>query len=298
MAEKHILHMLTPLGHMSPFDLNMALDAGFDAAIPYTNVTLAEVTSLVQDAIFSRPPKIAVKTGVFFGGRQAIMALDMLETAKKALVPPFGISFFADPAGSFTTAAAMVACVEKLLREKKGRQLKGVRVAVFGATGVIGFSAAVIAALQGADVTLVGYDGIKRVSDGAAEIKARFDVEVRAADGSDENKKSGILSVSEIALCAGRAGVQILSRAQLEAAKELLIAADVNAVPPPGIEGLDMMASGTEVNSHGTLGVGPLAIGNIKYKTEFGLFKKMIEATKPVSLDFRDAFTLARELNG
>ena len=298
MAEKHILHMLTPLGHMSPFDLNMALDAGFDAAIPYTNVTLAEVTSLVQDAIFSRPPKIAVKTGVFFGGRQAIMALDMLETAKKALVPPFGISFFADPAGSFTTAAAMVACVEKLLREKKGRQLKGVRVAVFGATGVVGFSAAVIAALQGADVTLVGYDGIKRVSDGAVEIRSRFGVEVLAADGSDEEKKIGILSVSEIALCAGRAAVQILSRAQLDLAKGLLIIADVNAVPPPGVEDLDMMANGSAVNSHGTLGVGPLAIGNIKYKTEFGLFKKMIEATKPVCLDFRDAFTLARELNG
>ena len=200
MAEKHILHMLTPLRHMSPFDVNMALDAGFDAAIPYTNVTLAEVTGLVQDAIFSRPPKIGVRTGIFFGGRQAIIALDMLETAKKALVPPFGISFFADPAGSFTTAAAMVACVEKLLREKKRRQLKGVRVAVFGATGVVGFSAAVIAALQGANVTLVGYDGIKRVSDGAVEIKARFGVEVRAADGSDEQKKIGILSVSEVAL--------------------------------------------------------------------------------------------------
>ena len=298
MAERHILHMLTPLRHMSPFDVNMALDAGFDAAVPYTNVTLAEVTGLVQDAIFSRPPKIGVRTGIFFGGRQAIMALDMLETAKKALVPPFGISFFADPAGSFTTAAAMVACVEKLLREKKGRQLKGVRVAVFGATGVVGFSAAVIAALQGADVTLVGYDGIKRVSDGAVEIKSRFDVEVLAADGSDEEKKIGILSVSEIALCAGRAAVQILSRAQLDLAKGLLIIADVNAVPPPGVEDLDMMANGSAVNSHGTLGVGPLAIGNIKYKTEFGLFKKMIEATKPVCLDFRDAFTLARELNG
>jgi methylene-tetrahydromethanopterin dehydrogenase len=298
VAEKHILHMLTPLRHMSPFDVNMALDAGFDAAIPYTNVTLAEVTGLVQDAIFSRPPKIGVKTGIFFGGRQAIMALDMLETAKKALVPPFGISFFADPAGSFTTAAAMVACVEKLLREKKGRQLKGVRVVVFGATGVVGFSAAVIAALQGADVTLVGYDGIKRVSDGASEIKARFGVEVRAADGSDEDKKTRILSMSEIALCAGRAGVQILTGSRLEMAKDLLIVADVNAVPPPGVEGLDMTANGSEVNTRGTLGVGPLTIGNIKYKTEFGLFKKMIEATKPVCLDFRDAFTLARELNG
>jgi len=298
VAEKHILHMLTPLRHMSPFDANMALDAGFDAAIPHTEVKLEEVTGLVQDAMFSRPPKLGVKTGIFIGGKQAIMALDMLGTAKKALVPPFGISFFADPAGSFTTAAAMVACVEKLLREKKDRQLKGVRVAVFGATGVVGFSAAVIAALQGADVRLVGYDGIKRVSDGAAEMKARFGVDVHAVDGSGEDKKSGILSVSEIALCAGRAGVQILSRAQLETAKALLIVADVNAVPPPGVEGLDMMANGTEVNSHGTLGAGPLTIGNIKYKTEFGLFKKMIEATKPVCLDFRDAFTLARELNG
>ena len=51
MTRKHILHMLTPLPQMSPFDVNMALDAGFDAVIPYTGVTLAEVTGLVQDAI-------------------------------------------------------------------------------------------------------------------------------------------------------------------------------------------------------------------------------------------------------
>src|SRR5262245_66686890 len=100
VAEKHVLHMLTPLRHMSPFDVNMALDAGFDAAIPYINVTLAEVAGLVQDAIFSRPPKTGVKTGIFFGGKQAILALDMLETARKALVPPVGISFCAYPAGS------------------------------------------------------------------------------------------------------------------------------------------------------------------------------------------------------
>ena len=44
--------------------------------------------------------------------------------------------------------------------------------------------------------------------------------------------------------------------------------------------------------------VGALAIGNIKYKTEFGLFQKMIAAAKPVQLDFRDAFAFARELHG
>jgi methylene-tetrahydromethanopterin dehydrogenase len=298
MTDKHILHMLTPLKHMSPFDVNMALDAGYDSAIAYTNVTLEEVSGLVQDAIFSRPPKTGVRTGMFIGGKNAILALDMLSAAKKALVPPFGISFFADPAGSFTTAAAMVACVEKTLIDKKKRNLKTLKTAVFGATGVVGFSSAVIAALEGADVTLVGYDGVKRVSDAAREIKTRFQVDVRAADGSDDTKKTDILAQAEAALCAGRAGVRILSSTQLAQAKRLLIVADVNAVPPSGVEGLDMMANGAELTANGTLGVGPLAIGNIKYKTESGLFQRMIAATKPVTFDFRDAFQLARELNG
>ena len=298
MADKNILYMLTPTKHVSPFDANVALDAGYDAVLTYNNVTLDEVTALVQDAIFSRPPKVGARTGMFFGGKNATLALDMLARAKKALVPPFGISFFADPAGSFTTAAAMLACVEKLLKDKKKRSLQTRKVAVFGATGVVGYAAGVIAALEGANVTLVGYDGLERVGNSAKEIKTRFNVDVRAADGSDESKKSTILADTEVALCAGRAGLQVLSAAQLAAAKQLLIAADVNAVPPPGIEGLDMQAYGSEIAPHGALGVGPLAIGNVKYKTEFGLFQKMISAAKPTEFDFRGAFALARELNG
>lgn len=297
MTDKNILHMLTTLKHMSPFDVNMALDAGYDTVATYTNVMLEDVRGLVQDAMFSRPPKTGVRTGMFIGGKNAILALDMLSAAKKALLPPFAISLFADPAGSFTTAAAMVACVQKTLRDKKQRELNGLKVAVFGATGVVGFSSGVIAALEGADVTLVGYDGIRRVEDAAREIKARFEVEVRPADGSDEGRKTAILAEAEAAFCAGRAGVRILSAAQLAAAKRLLVVADVNAVPPAGVDGLDVMANGAQLTPQGTLGIGPLAIGNVKYKTESGLFQKMIAATKPVSFDFRDAFQLARELN-
>jgi methylene-tetrahydromethanopterin dehydrogenase len=297
MADKNILHMVTPLKHMSPFDVNMAIDAGYDAALPYVNVTLDEIIGLVQDAIFSRPPKIGARTAMFIGGKNAVLALDMLAKAKKALVPPFGISFFADPSGSFTTAAAMVACSEKVLKERRKRDLKGLKMAVFGATGVVGFSAAVIAALEGADVTLVGHDGIKRVSDAAKEIKTRFNVDVRAADGSDDDKKAAILKDAEMVFAAGRAGVQILTKAQIAAAKNLLVVADVNAVPPSGIEGLVVDANGEEL-AGGALGIGALAIGGIKYKTEFGLFQKMIAAPKPVQFDFRDAFALARELHG
>ena len=297
MADKNILHMVTPLKHMSPFDVNMALDAGFEAVVTYTHVTLDEVTSLVQDAIFSRPPKVGARTGMFFGGKNASLALDMLAKARAALVPPFAISLFADPGGSFTTAAAMMACIEKTLRDHKQRGLKGAKVAVFGATGVLGFVVAAIAALEGADVTLVGYDGLKRVSDGAGEIKMRFGREVQAADGSDETKKAAILASTEVAACCGRAGVRVLTLAQLEAASGLLVAADANAVPPSGIEGLEAVANGVELTAHGALGIGPLAIGNIKYKTESGLFGRMISAAKPVQIDIRDAFVLARELN-
>ena len=297
MVEKNILHMVTPTKHISPFDVNMALDAGYDAVLSYSDVTLDEVTGLVQDAIFSRPPRTGVRTAMFFGGKNATFALDMLANAKKALVPPFGMSFFADPAGSFTTAAAMVACVEKILKEKHQRRLDGLKLAIFGATGVVGFASAVIAALERSTVTIVGYDGIKRVAESANEIRTRFKVEVRPADGSDDSKKSAILNENEAVLCAGRAGVQILSKAQLAGAKTLLIAADVNAVPPAGVEGLGMQANGDPLTPNGAVGLGPLAIGNIKYKTEFGLFQKMIAAPKPVQLDLRDAFVLARELN-
>ncbi|MEM1371148.1 MAG: NAD(P)-dependent methylenetetrahydromethanopterin dehydrogenase, partial [Pseudomonadota bacterium] len=150
-----ILHMLTPDKHMSPFDVNMAADAGYKVIVPYVNTEQSEVTALVQDAIFSRPPDDGVRTGVFIGGKNAIVALDMMAAAREALVPPFQLSTFADPAGSFTTAAAMVACVEKVLRTKFDTDFAGKQVAVFGATGVVGFASSVIAAQLGAKVLLV-----------------------------------------------------------------------------------------------------------------------------------------------
>lgn len=298
MADKHILHMLSPLKHVSPFDANMAVDAGFDAVIPYPNVAADEVVGLVQDAIFSRSPKAGVRTGVFIGGKDALAALDMLEAAKHAMVPPFIISLFADPAGSFTTAAAMVARVARALRDKHKAEIKGQRVVIFGATGVVGFASGVIAALEGAQVTLAGHDGPKRVGQSAAEIKRRFKVEVQHADASTEELKGKLLARSDVALCAGKAGVQIISRKLLEAAPELKLVADVNAVPPLGVEGLDVMADGAALGGTKAVGIGALAIGQTKYQTEFGLFRRMIEATKPVVFDFRDAFALAREHAG
>ncbi len=262
---KNILHMMTPLAHMSPFDVNMALDAGYDATIPYANVSVKEITGLVQDAMFSRSPRDAARTGVFIAGKDAFLALDMLDAAAQALLKPFEISLFADPAGSFTTAAAMIAVVEKTLREKKNRGLRSAAISIFGATGVVGTASGVIAALEGASVTLVGYDGTERVARHAAGIKRRFGVDLAVADGSTREKRTAILESTEVALCAAKAGVQVLDAAQITATAKLLVAADVNAVPPLGIEGLELHANGGALRDSGALGIGALAIGNVKY---------------------------------
>jgi methylene-tetrahydromethanopterin dehydrogenase len=298
MEAPYILHMLSPLRHVSPFDVNMALDAGFTAVIPYTDVELGEVRGLVQDAIFSRGPKGAKRTGVFIGGKNAIAALDMLAAARNAMFPPFQVSIFADPAGSFTTAAAMVAKVEKALKARTGAGLAGRSVAVFGATGVVGFAAGIIAALEGAKATLIGYDGAARVKQLADSARDRFKVELAHADGSSDALKAAALKGADAVLCAGRAGVQVLSGQHLAAASELKVAADVNAVPPAGVEGLGAQDDGAPLKGSGGIGIGALAIGGVKYKVEAGLFRRMIESDKPLVLDFRDAFKLARDLVG
>ena len=72
----------------------------------------------------------------------------------------------------------------------------------------------------------------------------------------------------------------------------------MNAVPPSGIEGVGVNDNGKPIQGTNAVGIGALAVGNIKYKTEFGLFKMMIESEKPIYLDFRDAYALAQKLVG
>ena len=296
METPRILHMITPLKHTSPFDVNMALDAGFDTAIPYTSVTLDDVTGLVQDAIFSRGPEGVKRTGMFIGGKRAIEALDMMKRAKAAMVPPFEISVFTDPAGSFTTAAAMVACVKVALKERFSTEFNGKRIAIFGGTGVVGFASGVIAAIDGAQATLIGYDGPDRVRKLAQEANARFSVNIAHADGSTEEQKEELVRGADVIFAAGPAGKRLITLDRMKQAKHLRVVTDVNAVPPSGVEGVGVNDNATPIPGISAIGIGALAVGNIKYKTEAGLFKEMIETEKPLYLDFRDAYALAQKL--
>jgi len=300
MSKRSIVHMLDPMVHNSPFDINMAVDAGYEVVIPYNNVKLEEVAGLTQDAIFSRGPAGVKKTGMFIGGRDIGLAMDMLDAAKKAMVPPFEVSVFADPSGAFTTAAALVACVERDLKKNFDLPLSGMRAVVFGGTGPVGLATAVIVAQQGADTTIVDHFSIDTALEFAKEAKERYGVALRATAAASDADKARLVSNADLVFCTAKAGVQVLNASVLEDAKQLKVAGDVNAVSPLGIEGLGIMDSGEPlvhaVNSKGAVGIGALAVGNVKYKLQHALLQETLEADKPVYLDFRNAFDGARQL--
>jgi len=295
MEKVSILHLITAEKNASPFDVNMAFDAGFDKIMPYTNVEITEVMGLVQDAIFSRGPSGIKRESVFIGGRDIDIAMDMLNAAKKAMVPPFEVSVFADPSGAFTTAAGMMAKVEQHLTKNFGGDLTGRRVSVFGATGPVGGCTAVIAAKHGATVQLVSHRNMTNVQAKVDAYNARYGVNIVAVDGASDVAKIEVLKSTEIALCAAAAGVQVMSLAQMAQAKDLKIVADVNAVPPTGAEGVDVFADGTAIAGTTAFGIGALVIGNVKYKTQHNLLKLMLESEKKQYLDFLSAFEMARK---
>lgn len=295
MEKVSILHLITAAKNASPFDVNMAFDAGFDKIMPYTNVELKEVKGLVQDAIFSRSPSGVKRESIFIGGRDIDMAMDMLEAARHAMFPPFEISVFADPSGAFTTAAGMMAKVEQHLIGHFGGDLNGRKVSVFGATGPVGSCTAVIAAKYGANVQLVAHRSVPDMQLKAENLNRRYNTQISSIDGSNEELKKAVLHNTDIALCAAAAGVQVITLAQMAGSRTLKIVADVNAVPPTGAEGVDVMADGVAIAGTQAFGIGALAIGNVKYTTQHNLLKQMLEDDKKHYLDFISAFEMARK---
>ncbi len=295
MTRPYILHMFTPGRQMSPFDVNMAADAGWQMVVPYGDVGLDAIAAMTQDTIFSRGPKGVARTGIFIGGRDALLAADMLDKARAAMVKPFIVSVMADPSGAYTTAAAMLACVDAQLLKHHGSGLAGRRVVVLGGLGPVGRVAGVIAAQAGAHVSLSGRGGQAVAQAAADQTNARFGVALQGLSGADAAAVQASIAEADVVLGCAAAGVQVLNVAQLAHARRLKVAADVNAVPPEGIAGVGVMDEGAPLAHTQAVGIGALAVGNVKYQTHHRLLLRMREADVPQVLGFTEAYAVARE---
>ena len=295
MEKPYLLHMITPEKNISPFDANMAFDAGWDSIIPYTNVTMEEIQALVQDTIFSRSPStVSKRTAIFIGGRDTHIAMDMLEETKKHMVPPFEVPVFADPSGAFTTAAGMVAKTEKALKDKFNLDFENLKIAILGGTGPVGVASAVISSKAGNDVILIGRN-LEKTEKVVEMCNVKYGSN-SVVVGLDENK-STILSDVDVVFNTGAAGIQLMDDKLVKASSKIKICADVNAVPPSGIAGVDANDDVVKMEnaSNDCYGIGALAIGNIKYKSQHDCLKLMYTSDKPVFLHFEHAFEFAQK---
>ena len=167
-------------------------------------------------------------------------------------------------------------------------------IVVAAGTGTVGRAAAAIAGRDGAAVTLTSRN-LASAAEAAEEIAALFGVTVvpRAAPG--EKELSVLAAGADVVLATGAAGVQLLSRAAIATLKGPKVIADVNAVPPHGLEAVRPQDSGTEV-APGVFALGAMAIGDLKFKIESALLKDLLTAETPPVIDLESARRRALDL--
>ena len=271
----------------SVFDQVVAYDAGADVVMSYGSVTESDIRDLVYGCLFTRGPKDLHHTAVWIGGSNMSAGEQLLALAVDAMFAPFKVSVMLDSNGSNTTAVAAVVKIEQTLGDVKGK-----KVMVLAGTGPVGQRAAGLLAKDGARVTITS----RKPEQGEKArqfISARFNVRVESATLADASQLPRILDGVEVILNAGAAGIQLVPQAAWTALKTLKVAVDLNAVPPLGIEGVEVNDAGTVKN--GVTVFGAFGIGNFKTKLHKACVGRLFTRNDLV-LDAETIADVAREL--
>jgi len=271
----------------SVFDQVVAYDAAADVVMSYGGVTEGDVRDLIHGCIFTRGPKDLHNTAVWIGGNNMTAGEQLLAMAQDALFPPLSISIMLDSNGSNTTAVAAVVKIEQTLGDMKGK-----KVLILAGTGPVGQRAAGLLAKGGAHVTITSRK--PEQGDKARQfISARFDVHVEAVTLNDPSRLPELCQGIEVLLNSGPAGVQMVPKSAWTGLKTLRVAVDLNAVPPLGIEGIDVNDAGVKKN--GVVMFGAFGVGNFKTKLHKACVVKLFERNDLV-LDAETIADIAREL--
>ena len=266
--KKLLLHLDTdPIP--SAFDQAVAYDSNVDNIIAYGGITRDNVTPHVHGMIFTRGGKNLKNSAIFIGGSN-VSASEMVGRAvKKAFFGPVKVSVMLDPNGSNTTAAAIV---RKVLTNY---DVTGKKVVIVGA-GPVGQRAALFLLKEGAAEVIITSRDITRSKAIAHQMKDAYGVDITPGEARSDESVSALLKDTHVAIAAGPAGVCVISESAWMNSNNLEVIADVNAVPPQGIEGLEVMDNGTE--REGIRFYGAIAIGNFKMKVHRGAIESLYES--------------------
>ena len=284
--------------HASPFDIITTLDIFPDSRIlKYENVTPEDAEKIVYDAMFPRGPEGAKHTKIFINGHDSELVNNVLERVKKSMFSPFELAVIVDPRGAYTTASAAVAKTVALSIAKGFGNLENKKVTVLAGTGPVGQTAARLYSSERAEVILTSRSLQKAVSV-TAKINEDFESErVRGIEAQTPEDVGKAIENSDIVLSAGAAATELLTLQTLkEHGRKCGVVADINAIPPLGVQGLDSNDDGKEIIPS-IFGIGALVIGRLKNKTEAALIRMAAEAPKGI-FSYKEAYEIAKKTLG
>lgn len=283
---KKILFHLDTDPIANTFDTVVGYDGGADHVSVRANVKPSTVGTMVDGAVFTRPPKLKKNTALFVTGSNMGEGEAVLESICNHFFGDFRVSVMLDSNGSNTTAAAAVATIVR------HTDVKNKRAVVLAGTGPVGQRAAVMLAREGAHVVLTSRR-LDRAQTACDAMGQRFGVDINAASVGEPAELRSTLEGANILLATGAAGVQLVHDVDWQALPDLEIVLDANATPPLGIEGVSLRDRNTE--RHGKTCYGALGFGSLKLEVQRACVARLFESNSMV-LDAPEIHALAKDI--
>ena len=288
MSEKpNILIQLDTDLQPSVFDSVVAVDSGVDQLFRHGGVTIDEVQSLVYGAIFTRGISDLRSTAIFVGGSDVAAGEALLTKIAKTFFGPMRVSVMMDSNGANTTAAAAVLAA---LRHIDGT---GSEALVLGGTGPVGQRAARLLVRAGMSVR-VGSRSAERAQQVCRQIQDRIaDASVAPYSTSCAEELKRAIQGAAVVIAAGAPGVVLLPAEIRKGNPSLKVVIDLNAVPPLGVEGVELQDKAKERN--GVFCYGALGVGGTKMKIHKAAIPKLFHANDQM-LDAEEIFEIGKSL--
>lgn len=289
MPKAKILLQLDTDHQPSVFDSVVAVDAGVEQLFRHGGVTPENVRDLVHGAMFTRGGDDLKNTAIFIGGRDVGAGEHLLQTVKKCFFGPVRVSVLLDSNGANTTAAAAVLAAAAHVSLGKSRAL------VLAATGPVGARVVRLLARQGTEVLVASRSAERARSTCAAVQTAVAGAKISPVEFGGANDAEAALKDVQIVLACGAAAVELLPAAALSSKSGLKVAIDLNAVPPAGIGGIEVMDRAKERN--GVVCYGAIGVGGTKMKIHKEAVRRLFAANDRV-LDAEEVFAIGQEIVG
>ena len=283
---KKLLYQFDTDTTASVFDSVVAYDGGADQVTGIGNVNPQNVLAMVDGCIYTRAPKDKQFTAIFVGGSSLTEGQAVFDAIKKRFFSTFRVSVMFDSNGSNTTAAAAVANIVNTC------DVSGKKAVILGGTGPVGQRAAALLSLEKADVFITSRS-IEKAEQISAEINKRFDTNVKALPGGTNDERVASISGASIVMATGASGVVLLNKKDWIESQSIEVVCDANAMPPLGIEGVELNDKAKEIG--GKKAFGAIGFGGLKISVHRECVSRLFHSNDGI-FDAEEIYRIAKEM--